>query len=74
MNGSPVTLSRDPDPLRKRIGASIAAHSRGSICATFSIETALPAWMDVSHLPGTRLDEHAPVADRWKKALGKLPD
>lgn len=40
----------------------------------FSIETALPAWMDVSHLPGTRLDEHAPVADRWKKALGKLPD
>lgn len=42
--------------------------------SNFSIETALDAWMDVTHLPGQRLDEHAPVADRWKKLLGKLPD
>jgi hypothetical protein len=40
----------------------------------FSIETALPAWMDVAHLPGKRLDEHAPLIDRWIKAIGKLPD
>ena len=40
----------------------------------FSIETALPAWADTSHLPGKRLDQHAPVADRWRKACGKLPD
>jgi hypothetical protein len=42
--------------------------------SNFSIETALEAWMDVTHLPGKRLDEHAPVADRWKKLLGKQPD
>ncbi len=42
--------------------------------SNFATETALPAWMDVSHLPGQRLADHAPVADRWKKALGKLPD
>ena len=42
--------------------------------SNFSIETALEAWMDVSHLPGKRLDEHAPAVDRWIKALGKLPD
>ncbi len=40
----------------------------------FSIETALGAWMDVSHLPGKRLDEHAAAVDRWMKAIGKLPD
>ena len=40
----------------------------------FSIETALPAWMDATHLPGKRLADHAPVADRWMKLLGKLPD
>lgn len=42
--------------------------------SNFAIETALPAWMDSTHLPGKRLADHAPVADRWKKALGKLPD
>ncbi|WBO21418.1 hypothetical protein [Sphingomonas abietis] len=39
-----------------------------------SIETALEAWMDVSHLPARRLDHHAPAVDRWMNALGKLPD
>ncbi|HET8611950.1 MAG TPA: GFA family protein [Sphingomonas sp.] len=42
--------------------------------SNFSIETALEAWMDVSHLSGKRLDEHAPAVDRWMKAVGKLPD
>lgn len=39
-----------------------------------SIETMLPGWSDTSHLPGLRLDTHAPVADRWRKALGGRPD
>jgi len=42
--------------------------------ANFSIETALTAWMDVTHLPGKRLADHAPVVDRWMKTVGKLPD
>jgi hypothetical protein len=42
--------------------------------SNFGIETALTAWLDVSHLPGKRLDEHAPAVDRWMNALGKLPD
>ncbi len=41
--------------------------------SNFSIETMLPAWSDISHLPGKRLDEHAPLMDRWIKAIGKLP-
>ena len=42
--------------------------------SNFSIETALEAWMDVTNLPGKRLDEHAAAVDRWMKAVGKLPD
>jgi len=42
--------------------------------SNFSIETMLDAWSDTSHLPGKRLEDHAPVADRWMKSLGKLPD
>ena len=42
--------------------------------SNFSVETMLGAWSDTSRLPGKRLDEHAPVADRWMKSLGKLPD
>ena len=42
--------------------------------SNFSIETALPKWLDVSHLPGQRLDEYQPVASRWLAATGKMPD
>lgn len=42
--------------------------------SNFSIETALEAWMDVTHLPGHRLDEHKAAVDRWMKTVGKLPD
>jgi hypothetical protein len=40
----------------------------------YAAESALTAWLDVSHLPARRLDEHQPLVDRWMKALGKLPD
>lgn len=40
----------------------------------FSVETRLDGWLDTSGLPGYRLADHAPVADRWRKAVGKLPD
>jgi hypothetical protein len=39
----------------------------------FSIETRLEPWVDTSHLPGYRLDEHANVVERWKKAIGEYP-
>ena len=39
----------------------------------FSIETRLERWVDTSHLPGYRLDEHANVVERWKKAIGDYP-
>ena len=48
--------------------------SRFRPTTNFAIESALPAWMDISHLPGKRIVDHAPVADRWIKAVGKLPD
>ncbi|HEY1930195.1 MAG TPA: GFA family protein [Caulobacteraceae bacterium] len=42
--------------------------------SNFSIETALPNWLDVSHLPGQRLDEHQTTVSRWLSATGKMPD
>jgi hypothetical protein len=39
-----------------------------------STESILPAWQDTAHLPGSRTEENSNVADRWMKALGKLPD
>ncbi|MBV8682800.1 MAG: GFA family protein, partial [Caulobacteraceae bacterium] len=42
--------------------------------SNFSIETALPNWLDTSHLPGKRLDEYQPVVSRWVAATGKMPD
>jgi hypothetical protein len=40
----------------------------------FAIERKLDAWSDTSHLPGKRLAEHAPLVDRWIKAIGNVPD
>ena len=42
--------------------------------SNFSIETALPSWLDVSQLPGQRLDEHQTTVSRWMAATGKMPD
>jgi hypothetical protein len=39
----------------------------------YASESILPAWQDTSHLPGIRSDENANVADRWIRAVGKLP-
>jgi hypothetical protein len=39
----------------------------------YATESILPAWLDASHLPGTRSDENAPVVERWMAAVGKLP-
>jgi hypothetical protein len=40
----------------------------------FSTESMLGAWTDTSHLPGKRTEENPSAADRWIKAVGKLPD
>lgn len=40
----------------------------------YASESILPAWQDTSHLPAIRSDENPSVADRWMKAVGKLPD
>lgn len=36
----------------------------------FAIESRLPHWHVEDGLPGKRLDEIAPIAERWKKAYG----
>lgn len=36
-------------------------------------ESILPAWQDTSHLPGIRSEDNPNVADRWRKAVGRLP-
>jgi hypothetical protein len=40
----------------------------------FASESILPAWQDSAHLPGIRSEDNPNTADRWMKALGKLPD
>lgn len=40
----------------------------------FGVESMHQAWIDTTVLPRTRTDEHKPLADRWIKAVGKLPD
>jgi hypothetical protein len=40
----------------------------------YATESLLPAWQDISHLPGYRSDENERVVKRWMDAVGKLPD
>jgi hypothetical protein len=40
----------------------------------YATESILPAWQDITHLPGIRSDENGNVVDRWMKTVGKLPD
>ena len=40
----------------------------------YASESILPAWQDGSALPGIRSEDNASVADRWRKAVGHLPD
>lgn len=40
----------------------------------YASESILPAWQDVSHLPGMRSDENDAVSERWMEKIGKLPD
>lgn len=40
----------------------------------FAAESILRAWQDTSHLPGIRSEDNPNTADRWIKAVGKLPD
>ena len=40
----------------------------------YAVESLLPAWQDTSHLPGIRSEDNANVADRWRKAVGRVPD
>lgn len=40
----------------------------------YAVESQHAAWVDVRDLPAMRTDENPEVAERWKKACGKLPD
>jgi len=40
----------------------------------FGAESIHRAWLNTEGLPEYRTDEYQPLADRWIKAVGKLPD
>jgi hypothetical protein len=40
----------------------------------FGIESRHADWLDTSALPGKRTDENPVIVERWKQAVGKLPD
>jgi hypothetical protein len=72
--GSPLGFRfLDSDEMELTVG-SFDDPARFRPTSNFAIEHALPAWMETTHLPGKRLVDHPPVVDRWKKAVGKLPD
>jgi hypothetical protein len=40
----------------------------------FGAESMHEQWIDSAGLPRQRSEDYKPLADRWKKAIGKLPD
>jgi hypothetical protein len=40
----------------------------------FGAESMHRAWLNTEGLPEVRTDEHKPLAERWIKAVGKVPD
>lgn len=40
----------------------------------FGAESLHEAWIDTSHLPRYRTQDHAPTVERWMTKVGKLPD
>jgi hypothetical protein len=40
----------------------------------FGVESIHRAWLDTEGLPEYRVVDHKPTVERWKKAVGKLPD
>ena len=40
----------------------------------FGAESLHRGWINTEGLPEYRTDEYQPLVDRWKKAVGKLPD
>lgn len=52
--------------------ASFDDPSRFRPTSHFGAESIHEDWLDTSHLPRTRSDEHGPLVDRWK-AVGETP-
>jgi hypothetical protein len=72
--GSPLGFRYlDSEEMELTVG-SFDDPSRFRPISHFAVETALSAWMDVSHLPAKRLADNARLVERWKKATGRLPD
>ncbi len=71
--GTPLSFDYpDSENMDLTIG-SFDDPSRFVPCEHFAVETALPGWLDTSHLPAKRLDENPATVERWMAATGSLP-
>ena len=72
--GTPLTFEfPDSETMDLTIG-SFDDPARFRPVHNYAAESILPAWQETSHLPGIRSEDNPSVADRWIKAVGKLPD
>lgn len=72
--GTPLTFEfPDSETMDLTIGA-FDDPARFRPVHNYAAESILSAWQDTSHLPGHRSEDNQSVAERWIKAVGKLPD
>ena len=72
--GTPLTFEfPDSDSMDLTVG-SFDDPTRFRPTRNFAAESILPAWQDSTHLTGVRTEDNPNVADRWTRAVGKLPD
>lgn len=72
--GTPLTFEYDGSEAMDLTLGSFDDPGRFTPVRHFAVETRLEPWLDTRDLPGYRLADHLPTADRWMKAIGKLPD
>ncbi|HUR41559.1 MAG TPA: GFA family protein [Verrucomicrobiae bacterium] len=67
--GTSLGFRYDKDTTRMDLAvASFDDPARFRPTAHFGAESVLEAWIDTSHLPRTRCDEHDKLVERWKSA------
>ncbi len=72
--GTPLTFAfPDSDIMDLTIG-SFDDPSRFVPSHHSGVESRLDHWRDTAGLPGYRTDENASIVERWKNAVGKVPD
>lgn len=72
--GTPLTFEFPDSPNMDLTVGSFDEPARFQPMHHFGVESMHAQWLDTADLPRYRVDEYQPIVDRWKNAVGKLPD